>query len=87
MDAYEKKTGGSVLAIAHNGNLINAAVNTGVKGFVFTSSIAVFGAPFPAVWDQLVADHTPLDAARQLIADVSRLVWEYAVAPSSLGSR
>ena len=25
-------------------NLINASVNTGVKGFVFTSSIAVYGA-------------------------------------------
>jgi len=24
------------------------------------------GAPFPAVWDQLIADHTPLDAARSL---------------------
>jgi transposase len=24
------------------------------------------GAPFPAVWEQLVADHPPLDAARQL---------------------
>jgi UDP-glucose 4-epimerase len=34
-------------------NLINASVNTGVKGFVFTSSIAVYGAnPSPPMTEQ-----------------------------------
>ncbi len=33
MDAYEKKTGGSVLAIAHNGNLSNGAMFPIVEAF------------------------------------------------------
>ncbi len=36
-------------------NLINASVNTGVRGFVFTSSIAVYGAhPAPPVTEETV---------------------------------
>src|SRR5512144_1926873 len=33
MDAYEKKTGGSVLAIAHNGNLSNGLMFPVVEAF------------------------------------------------------
>ena len=33
MDAYEKKTGGSVLAIAHNGNLSNGEMFPIVEAF------------------------------------------------------
>ena len=35
-------------------NLINASVNTGVRTFVFTSSIAVYGAATPPMTEELV---------------------------------
>lgn len=55
--------------VVGSANLINAAVNTGVKGFVFTSSIAVYGSSptLPMTEDTIPAPEDPYGIAKYAV--------------------
>jgi hypothetical protein len=60
MDAYEKKTGGEVLAIPHNGNLSN--------GLMYTAE-TFDGRPMDLAYAEARASHEPLMEATQIKGD------------------
>jgi hypothetical protein len=60
MDTYEKKTGGQVLAIPHNGNLSN--------GFMYTAE-TFDGKPMDRAYAEARAGHEPLLEATQIKGD------------------
>jgi hypothetical protein len=60
MDAYEKKTGGQVLAIPHNGNLSN--------GLMYTAE-TFDGKPMDLAYTEARASHEPLFEATQIKGD------------------
>ena len=61
MQRYEDKTGGSVLAIAHNGNLSNGRMFPLVDNFT--------GQPFDRRWAEAIAKWEPLYEATQIKGD------------------
>ena len=61
LEKYEEKTGGDVLAIAHNGNLSN--------GIMFPMKVQSDGAPLDASWAQRRDKWEPLYEATQIKGD------------------